>query len=349
MFAAANLELFGRLLLLNLTENVVKFKNPSANRDVESENNSPVNDSAFPFSSMLEQSVDQDISSIPTTSSPKVILSNENFHCILGSDGRNSQSNLEPPTPPRTPINTTATTTGTGITTLTGQHVTLDDPQHSRNSTVATSSNNLPKLSVTPVNKLMANNNQQNVYNNNNKAMNDGCVDRPTGRRLRVKRSPSKDYQNSDLDEDGDRDYDLDDDDHKSNSATNSRRYKKKQDRNNRPSNNRRTSDATLITPISDLDDDDDDDDTQENCDGEQRLSSDSGDENVSDVGRSVSGRLKSSGLNSVENFNLNDTSYDSISASLLLQQHKGDSNASKTSSHDFFDKSSLVSYYLCI
>lgn len=345
MFTATHLDFFSRLLLLNLTENIVKFKDPlSTTRDVRSANNSPVKDSTSNFSAILKESICQNISSLQTTSSCDSQINNS--FSISGVERHNSQPNLEPPTPPRTPINTASTTTGTGHTTLTAPNASLDDSHHTRNSTMASSSNSLPKLSVRPVNKLMANNNQQNVYNNNNKALTEGSIDRSTGRGIRAKRSTSKDYQNSDLDEDGDRDYDLDDYDQKSNSATSSRRYKRKQDRNYHSSNKRRNSDATLITPISDLEDDDDDD-AREHCDGEQRLSSDSGDESASLIGRNTGARLKNSGINSVENFNLNDTSYDSVSASLLLQQHKGDSNASKASSHDFFEKSSLVNILL--
>lgn len=386
MFTPAQLQLFARLLIINLNENVAKFATASLENGDERDNgNTAEKTITDTMDDVLSNDENADHCSSNSANVKAIInssINNNNNIWISGTQQHqtNCAASMEPPTPPRTPVNTSSATTagsGLGCNSFGGQQLALDDSvlQHA-NATLATASstNILPMLTVASASKLLAatnNNNQQNLFNNNEKSRNElKRGGNGNSNRRRPKRSAHKNGNNSDVDDDddedadddGDNDADVDDDDQKSNSTAISAKRKQKRDRNYHHSVNskHRNSDATHNLPISDFDDDDVDDDAPNNCDGGQRSSSDSGDENLSDLGSTSSkrthGRPSKGGhnLGNVDNFGVNDASFDSISASIFLQQQqqqqKGDAvsmGTNDTSNSEYFDKSSLVSLFI--
>lgn len=299
-----------------------------------------------------------DVSAIKQICLHSLINNNNNVACFSGEPNRQTTDApaIEPPTPPRTPVNAAAITTMSNVT---GAQM------------PATSFNHLPTLSVTPVAKLMANsinNNHQNMFNNNSKATDGANSSLHCGDVLGKKSHSTNDdsNRNSDDGNDGGRECDLDDDDAErmSNSIGNSPKRKRKSNYQfDDNGSKRRSSDATRATPISDFDEDDVDDNDGEdddmigrvgNCDGVgQRSSSDSGDENLSDMGSSSSkltNSMRQKSSNSFENFGINDASFDSISASVLMQQQKGDALSAAKATQEYFDKASLVRIdFICL
>lgn len=364
MFTPSHLQYFTRLLLLNLSENIVKLAEPSADDHQQfiEENWQHTADSIDQSTSDdAVDAVDDDVSDVKTILNSS--FNNNNNIVLSGGQTRTQQQeqqqNMEPPTPPRTPVTTaSAALAGVGTTALSSQQAgNLDEPQDNgaiRPAAQATSSSatTLPTLSLAPTAKLMANNNnQQHVFNNNNNGGNEHRAARVGSTSL--KRGATKNYKHSDPEEDGAEEYDFDDDEPKSHSTANSpqRKQKRERSRSYHNSSKRRNSDTMLNTPISDFDDDDED--ARDNCDGGQRSSSESGDENFSDIGssfskRTINMRPKTGSLSNMDGFCANDASFDSISASILMQQRGdgGSLSTSKNAAQDhYFDKSSLVSF----
>lgn len=314
----AHLQLFAKLLLMNqLADNASDTNDTpwSSMPPIESSNDNEhvntTNSKECDRSTATNDTVENDISHIKNYIYQS-LLNNDGFVYSVGKANRHETDALEPPTPPRTPIN--ALMTG------------------SAGQTIAVSPfNQPPTISVTPVANLMdssMNNNHQNMFNNNS-----------TNIKLK-----GDDMQCQDENDGQD---DSNDDTGRASNSSGSMRKRKSNSIPDYSVGKSRNSDNAGDIVYSDFDEDDEGKDSSaivgENYyDCERRSSSESGDDMSSGNNSSKITHQKANS-DQFDSFGLNDTSLDSTSTSIMMQQQKGDAFSAAKATQDYFDRTPLV------